>query len=148
MLKLKYKDLNTNKFHDELVAAGIIPDSVQSKDDKTFVYFFNINKYEVNTFDEETEKIIDTKIEYKEVKERLEEYIVKEPTGEPENEITKKRTVKFEVDFDGEKLIEDIKTIATSHDPSKRKRKKTLEERIEVLENKLKREKIKRLLKT
>jgi alanine-alpha-ketoisovalerate/valine-pyruvate aminotransferase len=134
MLKLKYKDLNTNKFHDELFAAGIIPDSVQSKDDKTFVYFFNINKYEVNTFDEETEKIIDTKIEYKEVKERLEEYIVEEP----ENEITKKRTVKFEVDFDGEKLIEDIKTIAISHDPSKRKRKKTLEERIEVLENKLK----------
>jgi hypothetical protein len=131
MIKFEYTNLNTNKFHDELVAAGIIPDSVQSKDDKTFVYFFNINKYEVNTFDEKTEKIIDTKIEYKEVKERLEEYTVKEPTGEPEkgkkqkyNEITKERTVKFEVDFDGEKLIEDIKTIATSHNPSKRKRKK------------------------
>lgn len=38
-MKKEYTNVNTNKLHDELVSNGIIPDSVENKDNKTWITF-------------------------------------------------------------------------------------------------------------
>ena len=38
-MKFEYKDVNTNKLHDELITAGIIPTLVESRDDTTWVTY-------------------------------------------------------------------------------------------------------------
>lgn len=39
MMKLTYTGVNTNKLHDELIAAGIVPLLVQSRDGTTWIMF-------------------------------------------------------------------------------------------------------------
>lgn len=36
-MKLHYQNVNTNKLHDELIAAGIVPTLVESKGDDTWI---------------------------------------------------------------------------------------------------------------
>ncbi|OCZ53783.1 hypothetical protein [Dehalobacter sp. TeCB1] len=36
-MKLEFTGVNTNKLHDELIAGGVIPQLVESKDEKTWV---------------------------------------------------------------------------------------------------------------
>lgn len=49
MIRLEFENVNTNKLHDELIVAGIVPELVESKDGITWV---TVDDSEVNTVNE------------------------------------------------------------------------------------------------
>lgn len=52
-MRLEFKDVNTNKLHDELLIAGVIPKLVQSNENITWI---TVEGYQVDIVNEVVEK--------------------------------------------------------------------------------------------
>lgn len=99
MLKLEFENLNTNKFHDELILANINP-TVKSKDNKTWLLFPDIKEHT-----DEGENTTYTK-------KRIEQETIMI------DDIEMVGDVAYWDSFDGESLIQQIQTVIDNHDPT------------------------------
>jgi hypothetical protein len=97
-MKITMYDKNTNKLHEELIEVGIVPSSVQSRDNETWIIFDDIREIEVPILDEDG---IQTDVEVKYQKKE----IVKKTIIEQE-EVIKEIEVS-EIAEESDEIVED-----------------------------------------
>jgi predicted flap endonuclease-1-like 5' DNA nuclease len=123
MLRLEYTGLNTGKFHDEIIAAGISHTAVLSENGATYLLFQGLREVKTPVLDDQ-EEVIGYDVTYEKRTE------VRTTDPETQEEVV---TETWEP-YDGEALKASIQAVVDVHDPTPLPVPPTTEERVENLE--------------